>query len=119
MRRLVNFYVVAAVFGLAFLSGACGSGISVTLKGEPKKPLPPNCDFVFMEVDPDKASLEYEQLGIVSVDGGTAGDVGPELKDKIRLHVCRMGGERVVPMTDVHSWQSDSASYLVLKSRSE
>jgi hypothetical protein len=105
--------------GLAFLSVACGSGIRVALKGEPQKPLPPNCEFVFMETDPDKASLKYQQVGILTVDGGKPGDVGAELKDKIRLHVCKMGGERVVPMQDEHSWQSDSASYLVLKSRSE
>ncbi len=108
--------MVTLVIGLLFLFSACGSGIRVTLKGEPVKPLPPNCDFAFMDEDPDKASVNYQQLGIVTVDGGTPGDVGPELKDKIRPHVCRMGGERVVPMTDVHSWQSDSASYLVLKS---
>lgn len=107
-------FLVVLVFTLA----GCGSGISVTLKGDPRKPLPPNCDFVFMEVDPDKASLEFEQLGIVTVDGGKPGDVGPELKEKIRSHVCRMGGERVVPMSDEHSWQSDTASYLVLKSKS-
>jgi len=103
---------------LAFSFAACGSGISVTLKGDPAKPLPPNCDFIFMEVDPDKASLEYEQLGIVTVDGGRPGDAGADLKEKIRPHVCKMGGERVVPMTDEHSWQSDTASYLVLKSKS-
>jgi hypothetical protein len=109
------------VLFLAFLAAyiaACGSGISVTLKGEPAKPLSPNCDFIFMEVDPDKASFEYEQLGILTIDGGKPGEVGPELKEKIRAHVCKMGGERVVPMKDEHSWQSDSASYLVLKSKS-
>ena len=117
MRMHVRVLYMAV--GLAFLSAACGSGIRVTLKGEPQRPLPLNCEFVFMEMDADQASYKYQQLGIVSVDGGTPGDVGPELKDKIRLHVCKMGGERVVPMTDEHSWQSDSASYLVLKSRSE
>jgi hypothetical protein len=116
MHMNVRLFCVVMVAALMF--SACGSGIAVTLKGDPQKPLPPNCDFVFMEVDPDKASLEYEQLGIVTVDGGTPGDVGPDLKEKIRPHVCKMGGERVVPMTDVHSWQSDSASYLVLKSKS-
>jgi hypothetical protein len=113
------FYVVAMAAGLVLLFSACGSGISFMLKGEPQKPLPPNCDFVFIEGDPDKISLEFQQLGIVSVEGGTPGDVGPEMKERIRSYVCNMGGERVVPMTDVHSWQSDSASYLVLKSRSE
>ena len=102
----------------ALFIAACGSGISVTLKGEPAKPLPPNCDFIFMEVDPDKASLEYEQVGILTIDGGKPGDVGAEIKEKIRPHVCKMGGERVVPMKDEHSWQSDTASYLVLKSKS-
>lgn len=111
--------VVAAVIGLAFLFGACGSGIRVILRGEPQRPLPHNCEFVFMDLDADQASHKYQQLGIVSVDGGTPGDVGADLKDKIRLHVCKMGGERVVPMMDEHSWQSDSASYLVLKSRGE
>lgn len=103
---------------LVFFLAGCGSGISVTLKGEPVKPLPPNCDFIFMDVDPDKASLDYQQLGILTIDGGQPGNVGPELKEKIRPHVCKMGGERVVPMKDEHSWQSDSASYLVLKSKS-
>jgi hypothetical protein len=111
--------VICMAVGLAFLSAACGSGIRVTLKGEPQSPLAPNCEFVFMEMDADQATYKFQQLGIVSVDGGTPGNVGPELKDKIRLHVCKMGGERVVPMKDEHSWQSDSASYLVLKSRSE
>lgn len=119
MRVRTNLCIVAAVAGLVLLFGACGSGIRVTLKGEPQSPLPPNCEFVFMEMDADQATYKYQQVGIITVDGGTPGDVGPELKDKIRLHVCKMGGERVVPMTDVHSWQSDSASYLVLKSRSE
>lgn len=113
MQIRVIFFAVLALF----LAG-CGSGISVTLKGEPGKPLPPNCDFVFLEVDPDKASLEFQQLGIVTVEDGKPGDVSADLKEKIRPHVCRMGGERVVPMTDVHSWQSDTASYLVLKSKS-
>ena len=113
-----SYCVLAVGLGLIFLFGACGSGIRVALKGEPQRPLPPNCEFIFMDVDPDKASLKFQQVGILSVDGGTPGDVGPELKDKIRLHVCKMGGERVVPMTDVHSWQSDTASYLVLKSKS-
>ena len=112
----VRTFCILLVAALMF--AACGSGISVTLKGEPGKPLPPNCDFVFLDVDPDKASLEFEQLGIVTVDGGEPGDVSPQLKEKIRSHVCKMGGERVVPMTDVHSWQSDTASYLVLKSKS-
>lgn len=113
MRIRIFFFAV-----LALCLAACGSGISVTLKGEPVKPLPPNCDFIFMEVDPDKASLEYQQLGIITVDGGKPGEAGPDIKEKLRLHVCKMGGERVVPMTDEHSWQSDSASYLVLKSKS-
>lgn len=110
--RILWMVVVALMFA------ACGSGVTVALKGEPQKPLPPNCDFVFMEVDPDKASLEFEQLGIITVDGGKPGEVSADLKEKIRLHVCKMGGERVVPMSDEHSWQSDSASYLVLKSKS-
>ena len=112
MRIRIFFFAVLAIY-----LAACGSGISVTLKGEPVKPLPPNCDFIFMEVDPDKASLEYQQLGIITVDGGKPGEAGPEIKEKLRLHVCKMGGERVVPMTDEHSWQSDTASYLVLKSK--
>ena len=116
MRMHVRVLCIA--IGLAILSAACGPGIRVALKGEPQRPLPPNCEFVFMDVDPDKASLKYQQVGILSVDGGKPGDVGPDLKDKIRPHVCKMGGERVVPMTDEHSWQSDTASYLVLKSKS-
>ena len=115
VRRCLCAVVVAV--GLAFLLGACGSGITVTLKGEPQKPLPPDCDFMYMKIDPDKASLKFQQLGIISVYGGTPGDMGPELTEKIRHRVCQMGGERVVPMRDEHSWSSDSASYLVLKSR--
>lgn len=117
MRMRVG--VLYMTVGLACLSAACGSGVRVTLKGKPQRPLPPNCEFVFMEMDADRASLKFQQVGILSVDGGKPGDVGPDLKDKIRPHVCKMGGERVVPMSDEHSWQSDSASYLVLKSRSE
>ena len=111
--------VLCMAIGLVLMSSACGSGVRVALKGEPQRPLPPNCEFVFMDVDPDKASLKFQQVGILSVDGGTPGVVGPELKDKIRLHVCQMGGGRGVPMIDEHSWQSDTASYLVLKSRSK
>jgi hypothetical protein len=114
----MNARILCLVIGLACLFSACGPGVRVALKGDPQKPLPPNCEFIFMEVDPDKASLQYMQVGILSVDGGKPGDVGPDLKDKIRPHVCKMGGERVVPMTDEHSWQSDTASYLVLKSKS-
>jgi hypothetical protein len=114
----MNVRILCLAIGLVVVA-ACGSSIRVALKGEPQKPLPPNCEFVFMDVDPDKASLQYQQVGILSIDGGTPGDVGPGLKDKIRPYVCKMGGERVVPMTDEHSWQSDTASYLVLKSRSE
>ena len=114
----MNVRVLCMLISAALVFSACGSGVSVTLKGEPQNPLPPNCDFVFMDVDPDKASLEFEQLGIITVDGGKPGEVSADLKEKIRLHVCKMGGERVVPMSDEHSWQSDSASYLVLKSKS-
>lgn len=94
----------------------CAAGIRVTLTGRKHPPRPANCEIRFETMDVDQAAAQYEQIGLLTLDERRAG-LSEGLKAELRPLACQMGGELVVPMTDVHSWVEPETSFLVLTSR--
>jgi hypothetical protein len=105
---------IASLLAISLLTWSCSPALRVTITGKKHAPRPTNCEVRFLEMDPDRAVIEYEQIGMISADGVDPVSPDKGLWDDIRVRACQMGGTVVVPLGDEHSWGEDSASFLVL-----
>ena len=115
--RFIRAAVLMATF-LVMVTG-CSKSYRVVLKGGAQAPRPMGCKVVFEEVDPDKATMVYLQIGIISVDGLEDGELSEGMKEEISERACKMGGEIIVPMGSDQGVEETTTSFLVLIARDE
>lgn len=115
--RIIRAAVLMATF-LVMVAG-CSKSYRVVLKGGALAPRPQGCKIMFEWVDPDKATLVYFQIGIISVDGLEGGELSEGMKEEISERACKMGGEIIVPMGSDQGVEETTTSFLVLIARDE
>lgn len=115
MRR--HFILWASLFlDLVLVSVGCSNTYRVVLKGPAFPARPMDCKVVFSDVDPDKAAAEYNQIGLISVDGYD-GELTEGIEEEVRRRACKMGGEIVVPMGVDQGVEEFTTTFLVLNAK--
>jgi hypothetical protein len=68
----------------------------VTAVGAPRSARAADCELTLVSLN--DASSEYEQIGVVQVEGASPGAqaTDPEVKAELRPKACQLGGEAVV-----------------------
>lgn len=112
-RLALSAFLFAAI--LMVVAG-CSKTYRIVLKGPAFTARPQNCQIVFSDVDPDRAAVEYQQIGLISVDG-FEGELDEGIKEELRQRACTMGGEIIVPMGTDQGVEEFTSSFLVLTAK--
>ncbi len=115
MRRHFVFWA-SAIAILTLVAAGCSNTYRIVLKGPAFPARPMDCKVVFSDVDPDKAAAEYNQIGLISVDG-FEGELTEGIQEELRRRVCKMGGEIVVPMGTDQGVEEVTTTFLVLNAK--
>lgn len=88
---------------VAVLCVSCGPSIIVSRAGS-HPPRPDSCDIAFSSEDANAAYLQYEHVGTLAVQNvDVSAPAGPDERQQVRTHACRIGGRMVAPSVSTGS----------------